>query len=238
MLPELSPFFPGPLRAYGEALTADPAPPEAISGAALADVDTMAALVRAYGDTLGAGHLPALASWWARRYCLAVVPAVLVSAVVLERALPIALADIDVSLARDARVDRIHIGPARTAIGHDFALAIDALVQTNLTPVFHAMAPLRASPRVLWSHAAEFVQTVGQALCGHPAVQPSRRAALARWLAQSGPLQPAYRVEVSDDGHAQRIRRVCCLNYRLPGEDYCGVCPLKSAALARRARAA
>lgn len=232
MLPELAPFFPGPLRAYGEGLTALPAPPEARPGARLAEIEGIAELVRGYGVALGATDLPALASWWTRRYCLAIVPPVLVAAVVLERALPVALGDIDVSLARDCRAERIHIGDARTVVGHDFVVAMDLLVRHNLAPIFQAMAPLRASPRVLWSHAAEFVQTVGQALCGHPAVDPARRDALAHWLANAGALGPAYRhlppIAVADggDGHARRVRRVCCLNYRLPDEDYCGVCPL------------
>ena len=243
MLPELAPFFPGPLRPYGEGLTARPAPPDAKPGARLADIDGIAELVRGYGKALGATDLPALASWWTRRYCLAIVPPVLVSAVVLERALPVSLDAIEVSLARDCRAERIHIGDTRTVIGHDFVVAIDLLVRQNLAPIFQAMAPLRASPRVLWSHAAEFVQTVGEVLCGHPAVEASRRAALAEWLANAGALGPAYRPltprqlpskQASIDGDARRVRRVCCLNYRLPGEDYCGVCPLTCA----KARAA
>lgn len=230
------PYFPGPLRVYGEGVESLPAPPQALSGALLADPEAVAAMVRGYGASLGATDLPALASWWARRYCVAIVPPVLVAAVVLECTLPVALAEIEVSLGRDSRVDRIHIPARRPSVGADFGASLDALAQTNLAPVFAALGSLRVSPRVLWSHAAEFVQYVGDALRTHPAVDPARRAALTAWLRTNPRFPPAYHHPAAASG--KRVRRVCCLNYRLPGEPYCGVCPLACATAARGGEAA
>lgn len=248
MIAELAPFFPGQLRAFGEGVTAQPAARDAWPGTRLLEPDALSRRLAQYGATLGGGDPPAIASWWARRYCLLVLPPVLVAAAVWRRAAPVALPQVQVAFAADGRIQRLHLEsesmdrpgawPAQDSL--DACLA--PLTREQFGPVFAALTGVsKVSPRVLWSHAAEIAHRVGAALLPHPALDGERRAAIAEWLVRetgdSGAVHP-YRSPYrparppSAGAHAtpapstDRVRRVCCLKYRLPADDYCGVCPL------------
>jgi ferric iron reductase protein FhuF len=255
LIAELAPFFPGQLRAFGEGLTAQPAPASAWPGSRLLDPDALAQRLAQYAGALGAADLPAIASWWARRYCLLVVPPVLVAAAVWRRAAPVGLHQVHIDFGVDGRVRRLHLDSASVSRpgawrAHDSLDACLApLTDEQFAPVFETLTRVsRVSPRVLWSHAAEIAHRVGAALLPHPALDGERRAAIAAWLAsetsESGGMHP-YRSPYrhialhppgnAPAGAAQRVRRVCCLKYRLPTDDYCGVCPLLRGAGARPA---
>lgn len=246
MIADLAPFFPGQLRAFGEGVTAQPAASGAWPGTRLLDPDALAQRLAQYGDSLGGGDPAAIASWWARRYCLLMVPPVLVAAAVWRRAAPVAPHQVRVAFGADGRVQRLHLdAPAMSRAAawpaHDSLDACLApLTREQFAPVFEALTRVsRVSPRVLWSHAAEIAHRVGGALLPHPALDGERRAAVAAWLARETgemggvhPYRSPYRhiaLPGASEDHAaatQRVRRVCCLKYRLPADDYCGVCPL------------
>jgi ferric iron reductase protein FhuF len=246
LIAELAPFFPGQLRAFGEGVTAQPAAASAWPGTRLREAEALTQRLAQYGGTLGAADLPAIASWWARRYCLLVMPPVLVAAAVWRRAAPVALHQVHIAFGGDGRVQRMHLASA--SMGHPDAWpahdSLDAclapLTREQFAPVFEALTRVsRVSPRVLWSHAAEIAHRVGAALLPHPALDGERRATIAAWLASETsefgevhPYRSPYRhihvPQMSDAlaAPAQRVRRVCCLKYRLPADDYCAVCPL------------
>lgn len=240
MIAELTPFFPGPLRRFGEGVTAAPAGAQALPGSRFAEPAALQQRLADYRDTIGAEHErapPALASWWARHYCVVLVPPVLVAAAALGRTVPVSLDEVDIAFGPDGLVSRIHL--RSSALGQGAATLDDmlaAMTQRHLAPVFAALSALtRASPRVLWSHAAEFVQYVGMNLLAHPALDARRRDTLARWLrtdtdadGRPHPYRAAYLDRPQADGGERRVRRVCCLKYRLDGDDYCGTCPLRA----------
>ncbi|MBO4122687.1 siderophore-iron reductase FhuF [Cupriavidus gilardii] len=240
MIAELSPFFPGPLRRFGEGVTTVPPHLDAWPGRRLTEPAALQQRLAKYRDTIGAEHErapPALASWWARHYCVVLVPPVLVAAAALGRTVPISLEEVDIAFGPDGLVSRIHL---RSSVLGNACATLDetlaAMTHQHLAPVFATLSQLtRASPRVLWSHAAEFVQYVGMNLLAHPALDASRRDTLAQWLRQDRgadgrphPYRAAYLDRPLPDGSEQRVRRVCCLKYRLDGDDYCGTCPLRA----------
>lgn len=240
MIAELTPFFPGPLRRFGEGITTTPAGAQALPGSRFAEPAALQQRLAEYRDTISAEHeraLPALASWWARHYCVVLVPPVLVAGAALGRAVPVSLDDVDIAFGPDGLVSRIHLrssplGPGAATLDE----TLSAMTHRHLTPVFATLSQLtRASPRVLWSHAAEFVQYVGMNLLAHPALDGRRRDALAQWLRQDRgsdgrphPYRAAYLDRPLREGGEQRVRRVCCLKYRLDGDDYCATCPLRA----------
>lgn len=112
-----------------------------------------------------------------------------------------------------------------------------SLIQGHLEPAIEVMARVsKASPRVFWSNAGnlfEFATTqterhpLATADCSAPA-----RAILESRLRPDGRRNPLFApVYYKDVGASepQRLRRICCIRYRLPGVDYCGSCPLDRA---------
>lgn len=240
MIAELTPFFPGPLRRFGEGVTMAPAGAQALPGSRFAEPVALQQRLDEYRDTIGAEHErapPALASWWARHYCVVLVPPVLVAAAALGRTVPVSLDEVDIAFGPDGLVSRIHL--RSSALGQGAATldeTLAAMTRRHLAPVFATLSALtRASPRVLWSHAAEFVQYVGMNLLAHPGLDAGRRDTLAQWLrtdrdadGRPHPYRDAYLERPQADGGERRVRRVCCLKYRLDGDDYCGTCPLRA----------
>jgi ferric iron reductase protein FhuF len=240
LIAELTPFFPGPLRRFGEGVTMAPAGAQALPGSRFAEPVALQQRLDEYRDTIGAEHErapPALASWWARHYCVVLVPPVLVAAAALGRTVPVSLDEVDIAFGPDGLVSRIHL--RSSALGQGAATldeTLAAMTRRHLAPVFATLSALtRASPRVLWSHAAEFVQYVGMNLLAHPGLDAGRRDTLAQWLrtdrgadGRPHPYRDAYLERPQADGGERRVRRVCCLKYRLDGDDYCGTCPLRA----------
>ncbi|OUE41105.1 siderophore-iron reductase FhuF, partial [Billgrantia desiderata SP1] len=89
------------------------------------------------------------------------------------------------------------------------------------------------SPKVFWSNLGHYVEYVGQLCSRHPfftaAGQPLLRYLDTKTFpdGRRNPLfQPVRYLELGGD-IPTRVRRLCCVKYRLPGEPLCGGCPLK-----------
>ncbi len=114
---------------------------------------------------------------------------------------------------------------ARLVHGH-LALVIDRL---------HSLA--RVPREILWGNAgnlcADLYERIVAGGGGEEAVAEDRRALLESptSVAMTGPnpLYRSVRYEQPDDSsltRASRVRRTCCLRYRLPDSDPCYICPL------------
>jgi ferric iron reductase protein FhuF len=82
-------------------------------------------------------------------------------------------------------------------------------------------------PRVLWNNAGNLLEVLLQRLPEQvPGLGRAPRERVTHWLDTphwDGGRNPLFRPVVYQDG--LRLRRVCCLRYRLPDIDYCSTCP-------------
>lgn len=112
------------------------------------------------------------------------------------------------------------------------------LLRQHLAPLVGALSEAaRVAPKILWGNVARHFEHLldnGVALTGDaPCVVQDRAWLLhsATWPAPPGvnPLYGRQREVVrlhGDRAVPMKLHRQCCLYHQLPGEDYCGACPL------------
>ncbi|WP_061241520.1 siderophore-iron reductase FhuF [Ectopseudomonas composti] len=234
MIDSLAPLFSGPLAAYGENLQLASDQQQVVSGSQLFQPDYFAEFIRELAARHGSDDLLALTSIWSKWYFCFLAPTVAAN-LLLQRELPIALSDVGVALSAEGK-------PLGLRLPHDGSCLppcspferFSTLIQGHLEPVIEVMASVsKASPRLFWSNAGnlfEFATTqielhpLATAGCSAPA-----RAVLESRLRPDGRRNPLFApVYYKDVGASepQRLRRICCIRYRLPGIDYCSSCPL------------
>lgn len=108
------------------------------------------------------------------------------------------------------------------------------LFDHHCTPLIEALSAVSGlSTRVFWSNLGNYVEFVGTTCSRHPAYAGAGEP-LLDYLAtrrlpdgRRNPLyQPVRYLELGGETPT-RVRRLCCIKYRLPGEPLCGACPLK-----------
>ncbi|WAM56405.1 siderophore-iron reductase FhuF, partial [Vreelandella venusta] len=110
----------------------------------------------------------------------------------------------------------------------------DYLFNDHFTPLVEALAEVSGlSAKVFWSNLGHYVEFVGKTCSRHPdftgAGEPLLNYLDTKTLpdGRRNPLyQPVRYLELGSETPA-RVRRLCCIKYRLPGEPLCGACPLK-----------
>lgn len=242
MIPLLAPLFQGEWTSYGETLACAPHwPPEAIPVSSLSSDDTVLGdAIRHYAAHLGVTNkdLRATASAWSLEYLWALLPPVAAAASVLQHGFPVRADEVAVSLNETGAPVRIHIRhEGRPLPGTPTATRYDTLLDAHLEPLFNALGRhTRIATKILWANAARYLEVVidhALALTGNaPAIAADREALLQHATRPDGRPNPLYarqRTSVRiEDGKTVPITlyRQCCLFYRLPGQDYCGSCPL------------
>lgn len=234
MIASLARIFSGPLADYGEKLQLANDQQQAIAGSELFQPEYFAQFIRDLGARHGSDDFIALTSIWSKWYFCFIAPTVAAS-LLLQRELPIALNDVGVALSPEGRPLGLHLPHEGSVLPPCTAFArFDALIERHLKPVIEVMASVsKASPRLFWSNAGnlfEFATTqielhrLATSDCAAPA-----RTVLESRLRPDGRRNPLFApVYYKDVGatQPQRLRRICCIRYRLPGIGYCSSCPL------------
>jgi ferric iron reductase protein FhuF len=234
MIDSLAPLFSGPLAAYGENLQLASDQQQVVSGSQLFQPDYFAEFIRELAARQGSDDLLALTSIWSKWYFCFLAPTVAAN-LLLQRELPIALSDVGVALSAEGK-------PLGLRLPHDGSCLppcspferFSTLIQGHLEPVIEVMASVsKASPRLFWSNAGNLFEFATTQIERHPLATAGcsapARAVLESRLRPDGRRNPLFApVYYKDVGASepQRLRRICCIRYRLPGIDYCSSCPL------------
>lgn len=253
MIPLLAPLFEGEdLRPFGERLQCAPvAPAGALRLDELLVPDTLMATMRRNARFRRSdGHdLRAIASAWSLEYLAALLPPVVAAATVLEHVFPVGTDETWVLLDDDGNPVSFHIlHTGASMAGASTTARYAPLLWQHLAPLFDMLSRLtRLAPKILWGNAAREFDVVFEqalALTGLPAIAedwerlvrdpvwPSRHCgAVPPAAAQvcDNPLhgrQREVRKFHGDHYDTVKLHRQCCLYHLLPGEDYCGACPL------------
>lgn len=242
MIPLLAPLFQGEWADYGETLACAPQwPTGAISIVQLSNDDVLLGhILRRYATHLGVtgNDLRAAASAWSLDYLWALLPPVAAAASVLQHSFPMHAGDVAVSLNDVGAPIRFHIiHEGHPMPGSPTGARYDALLEKHLEPLFKAISrQTRLAPKILWGNTARYLEAIfDQALelTGHAEhVATDREMLLQKPIRPNGHPNPLYGRQRNsvriEDGAATTItlHRQCCLFYRLPGQGYCGACPL------------
>ena len=253
MIALLEPLFQGERRAYGESLSCAPRfPPDALPISQLvADPTLLARTVRRYADRLGTDDLRPAASAWSYSYLGALLPPLAAAATLLRHRFPAHADDMAVALDQHGGVAGFHICSLGDAVaGADTLECYDALLRGHLAPLFAQLGRQSGlAQKILWGNVARLLDTLlaeaAQFAAAHG--EANGAAAVARdrarlldapeWAGAVNPLhmrqramqRPAGAGAIAREGQPPVLHRQCCLYHLLPGQGYCGACPLDSA---------
>ncbi len=241
MIPLLAPIFRGELAPMGEKLQCAPVAPasavrvdDLLQPQALADVMRRHARFRHSDGT----DLRPIASAWALDYLAVLLPPMVAAGSLLQHVFPAAASQMWVRLDAHGNALDFHIcalGESRQ--GASTAQRYAPLLQLHLAPLFAVLSALtRVAPKILWGSVSRNLEPIlaqALALTGGAAPIAQDKAWLldsAAWAPdEPNPMHGPQRVVlVLREGQLQSVRlhRQCCLYHLLPGEDYCGACPL------------
>lgn len=241
MIPLLEPLFQGEMRSYGESLSHAPTfPATAIPLAQLlAEPDLLTAQLRAAADNFGVHDLRPAASAWSNRYLAALLPPLVAAATLLHHRFP--AGEMAVSLAPHGEVAGFHIRELGESLpGTNAVQRYDTLLRGHLTPLFVELNRQSGlTQKIMWGNTVRWLTFLFDAMQRfgepHAGAANSDRAQLldhAQWRGEANPLHmrrkrasPKPGEQAAADGLVT-LHSQCCLYHLLPGQDYCGACPL------------
>jgi ferric iron reductase protein FhuF len=240
MLSILKNLFVGELREHGETLVCAAAPPAALPVSRLiADRILLRDILQQHACALHMrdGDMRPVASDWSLRYLWALLPPLVAATSVMRHHLPAAADEIAVLLD--------HRGaPQRFYIEHEGYPLLDGETLSRYKPLLEHLALLfatlsaltRLPKKVMWGNAARYLELVfDQALLltqGEPAVIADKMLLLDSPTLPDQSRNPLYAPRRSvtrfydGDAVTLTLHPQCCLAHLLPGEEYCGGCPL------------
>jgi ferric iron reductase protein FhuF len=233
VIPSLASLFIGDLAPYAGTLVLADDPRPAIPGPELMNPGTLDTLMIAAAAHLGEGDRRALMSLWCIEYVHVLMPVVVVATLLLNRQLPLALADIALILDEEEIPGAIRL-PDEGCVSQtdDPFVNFSTLIRSNLEPLFDAWAAYSGvSQRVLWTNAANLFEAILRGLQRLPNVPPEALAPAERLVTDShwpdGRRNPFRQPVIYRPDHptTHRWRRVCCVRYLIPRYDYCSNCP-------------
>lgn len=235
MIPSLAPLFIGPLAAFEEKLQLRSHPRTDLPAAVFFQHETFSAFVDDLLARYKTDERLALVSLWSKWYFSTFLAPVMAANLLQQRELPLALADVGLKLGDDARPQALHLRDEGQILPPCTAFErFHTLVECHLEPVIGILASVsRASPRLFWSNAANTFEFVTTRIELHPLADisstlPAREILTARLRpdGRRNPLFAPVRYQDIGEDEPQRLRRICCIRYRLPGVGYCSSCPL------------
>lgn len=217
-----------------------------VSGAALRDGSALDELLDRFATSYPGGDRRAIASQWSKWLFHAWLSPTIAVMVLEGHSLTRQSADWGLRFTVDGRAERLWL--KSTSVPSE-RLSVDRLltqlVGEELGDVVVALARHSgASVNVFWSNAGNLVEHVLTRLAEHPATCADRLARARQFLETprlNGTRNRLHRpviYRLTEGSTApQRLRRVCCIRYRLDEHDYCENCPLacRSAKAAREA---
>jgi ferric iron reductase protein FhuF len=239
VIPLLAPIFQGPWAAYGETLQCSSQRPA--DSVVLADLlrqpGLLTEVLRRFARHLASADpdLRAVASAWSLEYLSALLPPVVAAASLLQHRFDVGLEHIAVRFDEQGEATGFHLTDEGRALpGGSTHARFESLLHGHLEPLFAALHQhTRLAPKILWGNTARHLDAIfDQALevIGPLAALVEDRAALLErptWPgARDNPMHVRQRRVAHHASGAITLYRQCCLLYRLPGEGYCGPCPL------------
>ncbi len=208
----------------------DPRP--SFPSSALLDDTTKARIHARFAERFSRFDSRATLSIWMKWHLNTILPPLLLADIMLHWQLPLGFPDVRFIRADDARTaamkctDEGAPSPADDPFRRFAPLVFDHL--EPLVALLHARSGL--TRRVLWSNIGNTFEAMLRRI--EQTSGPSPRLASAdellkapRWAdGRANPLQGA--VHYSGDPPL-RLRKVCCLQYRLPDRRYCAACPVE-----------
>ncbi|MGY6565395.1 MAG: siderophore-iron reductase FhuF [Halomonadaceae bacterium] len=207
-----------------------------LPGSALLDRAMLDELLARYTASFGEGvdRMAAASIWSKYLFSLVSIPS-LVANLLLGRALPVQPEVLRVELGDRDEATRLWLRDGGASLASlNFETRFTTLFDDFCAPLIEALAECSGlSSKVFWSNLGHYVEYVGQTCSRHPhftaAGEPLLRYLDTKTLADGrrNPLyQPVRYLELGGD-IPTRVRRLCCVKYRLPDEPLCGGCPLK-----------
>lgn len=207
-----------------------------IAASDLLNAEVLEGVISRFTASFGEGaDRKAAASIWSKFHFSGVSIPSLVANLLLGQALPVGLDQMRLELGDKGQTAHIWLPDGGESLHSQEPLArFDYLFDDHFAPLVEALAEVSGlSAKVFWSNLGAYVEFVGKTCSQHPEFAGAG-APLLDYLAtktlpvgRRNPLyQPVRYLELGGETPA-RVRRLCCIKYRLPGEPLCGGCPLK-----------
>lgn len=183
-----------------------------------------------------------VASLWSAIYFNRFAGPVVGAALVAGRRLPVGFGEAGLIPTDDGcHISAIRIPHGGVPIQGDVFARLHVLVREHLDPLIRSVSAwARVSPKVLWGIAGNGLDWTLRDIAALPGMPAEHIADLNRILivrdwpdGWRNPLFEPVRYVDSQQG-PRREKRVCCLRYLLPADDFCGICPSEVAAKARK----
>lgn len=238
MIPELAPLLTGPLKPFSTVLRLPKAGEETVSLSCLLE-NGLSDILRRYGSRPDLDQR-ALLSVWTKFYFSRLIPPVVAASLLRRWRLPVAVEQMGLVLNESWVPEAFVLPHGGAAFDEAHLDVLQPLVLENLRPFIEgACAQIKVSPKVLWSNAGNYLEWFVKEL-GKAGFSPNVLPPFAHWLEQprdaQGGRNPLFKpviyvdIPLADGAESAsrqwRQRRVCCIRYRLPGEELCSNCPL------------
>ncbi|TKA91850.1 siderophore-iron reductase FhuF [Guyparkeria sp. SB14A] len=206
-----------------------------VTAAALLEGAALDSLLDRFSARYPGGDRRAIASQWSKWLFHAWLSPLIATWLIQGDSLQRAPSDWGIRFSPDGQAERLWLATTRDVVAHPARGAF--LESLTLGPLAEMIAVLArhsgASVNVFWSNAGNLVEHVVTRLVDHPAVPPDRLAAAQAFLdtaridGQRNRLYRPVSYRLTDEAsEPQRLRRACCIRYRLAEHDYCENCPL------------
>lgn len=235
MIPRLVPLFCGPLLPYADKLQLTAAGLGALPAGYFFREAQLGEFMDRLQDHHQARDRRALVSIWSKWYFTSFLAPVLAANLLLDRGLPLRLGDVRIRLDDNGKPQGLTMADDGHSVKDVLGFERFAdLIEGHLQPVIEVLAVVsKASPRLFWSNAGNTFEFATTRVELHPlfrqhATAPAHQVLSSR-LRPDGQRNPLFApVSYRDIGEEepQRLRRICCIRYRLPGVGYCSSCPI------------
>ncbi|MCW8057242.1 siderophore-iron reductase FhuF [Agrobacterium tumefaciens] len=184
-----------------------------------------------------------IASLWSAIYFNRFPGPVVGAALVAGRLLPVGFGESGLIPTDDGcHIAAIRIPHGGVPIKGDVFARLHALVREHLDPLIRSISAwARVSPKVLWGIVGNGLDWTLRDIAALPEMQAEHIAEFNRIMIENhwpdgwrNPLFEPVRYVDSPEG-LRREKRVCCLRYLLPNDDFCSICPSEVVAKARKA---
>lgn len=217
------------------------------AGVPLADAAAVGAALTGFTAPLGHARRVAAVSQWTKSYFAALTIPAVAANLLLDCDLPLAPAGgIAMVLAETGRPcgfrlpgDARPLAPAQRETACGFT-RFSGLIDDHLAAIIPVFAAAGGVPqRMIWSNAADYLERAARLLLPLAAARPACTTAAAGLDALlTTPHRPDGSPNLLHEPvrlmNGLRTRKVCCLRYAMPGEDFCGSCPKRRRAEAAR----
>ncbi len=207
-----------------------------LAASALLDRGFLSEQLARYGRSHG-DHADgkAIASIWSKFHFSSVAIPTLVANLLLGYELPLAGDELRLAVGDQGQTARIWLPHGGVPLSSSAPQArFCRLFDDHCAPLIELLAVISGlSAKVFWSNLGHYVEFVGKACSRHQEFSAAGDPLLDYLDTKTLPdgrrnplYQPVRYLELGGETPS-RVRRLCCIKYRLPGEPLCGGCPLK-----------